>query len=331
MFLETNLGDPDHFAGTASLEEEVLEDIASLVHAPARGEARFLSGGTEANILALYAARERSGKRRVVLPESAHFSFEKAARMLDMELVWVATTPSGHADVQAMADALDDNTALMVGVAGTTELGLIDPIADLARVAKRARVPLHVDAAFGGYVIPFLEAAGRKPHVIDFRLPGVWSLSMDPHKMGMATIPAGILVMRNKTDWNRIAVKTPYVSTAKQASLAGTRPGAAAAATWAVHRHLGRKGFASVVETCLDNATFLAARLQELGVELVAEPELNVVTFRAKKPSALQAALQSHGFRVNVVPRMKAIRIVVNPHVSHQVLLEFLEALEECL
>ncbi|MEK6975411.1 MAG: tyrosine decarboxylase MfnA [Candidatus Thermoplasmatota archaeon] len=329
LFLETNLGDPGHFPGTARLEREVLEDLKQLLHAPPGAEGRYLTGGTEANLLACYIAREKTGKRTIVLPESGHFSFEKAARILGMRLHYVPTAPSGHADVAATSKAIGRDTALVVGIAGTTELGLVDPIEELAALCRQKKALLHVDAAYGGYLLPFLEAANRRPQAFDFALPGVWSVAMDPHKVGMATIPGGALVLRDGKDWALTAVRSPYVSTETQSTLMGTRPGAAVAAAWAVHQHLGRLGFASVVETCLDNAAFLAAQLQEMGVEPIAEPELGVVTFRADDPAGLAAQLRAKGFGVNVVPRLSGIRIVVNPHVTRKTLVRFLAALRE--
>jgi tyrosine decarboxylase/aspartate 1-decarboxylase len=183
-----------------------------------------------------------------------------------------------------------------------------------------------VDAAFGGYILPFLEAAGRLAKPFDFALRGVWSIAMDPHKMGLATIPGGSLLLREGGLWERIAVESPYVSTPTQSTVLGTRPGASAAAAWAVHRHLGRAGFASVVETCLDNAAYLAAQLQNRGAELVSNPELTVVAVRSDDPARLAAGLQKHGFRVNLMPRLGAIRIVVNPHVTRKVIDSFLDA-----
>lgn len=334
-FLETNLGDPAHFPGTARLEREVLADMAALLHAPPGSEGRYLTGGTEANLLALHLAREATGKRQVVLPDSGHFSFEKAARLLEMELVWVPTLPSGHADVDAMAAAVSDETAVMVAVAGTTELGLIDDVPALSKVASRAGVRLHVDAAFGGYILPFLEAAGRPPAPFDFALHGVTTLALDPHKMGMSTIPGGALFAREAADWQALAVETPYVSTQTQASLMGTRPGAAVAACWAVHQHLGRQGFASNAARVLGDAAWLADQLTLRGLELVAKPELNVVTFRAPKHAGsaedLAAGLEKSGFRVNVVPRFDAIRIVVMPHVQRPSLEALLAALDKIL
>jgi tyrosine decarboxylase/aspartate 1-decarboxylase len=329
-FLETNLGDPGHFPGTAQLEEEVLDDLLGLMHAPRGAAGRLVSGGTEANLLACHLARLKTGKTEVVIPESAHFSFEKAALLMGLSLV-VVPADHGHADAKAMAAALSPNTALVVAVAGSTELGLTDPIADIARVCRARDIPLHVDAAYGGYFLPFLEEAGRKPIDFDFKLPGVWSLGLDPHKGGMATIPCGALLLRDGGDWRLGAVRSPYLSTETQSTLLGTRPGAVAAATWAVHRHLGRKGFASVAETCLDNAAWLAAKLQDMGVELVASPELGVVTFRADDPPGLRGELQQRGWSVNVVPRYQAIRIVTNPHVTKEALRRFLADLKACL
>jgi tyrosine decarboxylase / aspartate 1-decarboxylase len=329
MFLETNLGDPDHFPGTARLEREVLDDLKELLHAPAAAAGRYLTGGTEANVLACWLAREKTGRRDVVLSDAAHFSFEKAARLLGMRLVRVPAGADGRTDAAAMAKAVTKDTALLVGIAGSTELGLVDDLPALGKVAAAKKVLLHVDAAYGGYLLPFLGDASRTPKAFDFQVVGVWSVAMDPHKMGMATIPGGALVLRDGKDWGLTAVESPYVSSGMQSTLMGTRPGAAVAAAWAVHRHLGRSGFASVVETCLDNATYLAANLQEMGIELVAMPDLSVVTFKADDPADLQARLEAKGFRVNVVPRLSAIRIVCNPHVTRDVVVRFLKALRE--
>lgn len=325
IFVATNLGDPDHFPGAKALEEEVLADAADLLHAPKRAAGRFLTGGTEANLYALYTAREKTGRSTVVLPEHAHFSFEKAARMLGMRLRWVPSGPDGRADPDALAAALDGDTALLVAVAGSTELGLVDPIAALGKVARQAGVDLHVDGAFGGYVLPFL---GKDAPRFDFRVRGVTSVSLDPHKGGMSTIPGGMLFLRDGRDWDHVAVVTPYVSTPRQSQLLGTRPGAAAASAWAVHRALGRHGYRETVARCMANTRHLADGLRRQGRALVAEPELNVVTFQAEDPEALQERLEARGLRVNAVPRLQALRIVVNPHVSRKALDRLLAALE---
>ncbi len=316
MFQETNLGDPAHFPGVAGLEQEVLADLAQLTGAPGPEAVRYLTGGTEANLLACAVAREQ-GARRIVVPETAHFSFVKAAKLLQMDLLRVPTKDL-RADPHAMADHAQD--ALLVAVAGSTELGLVDPIAELGQVALDAGVPLHVDAAFGGYVLPFMEDAPP----FDLSVPGVTSIGLDPHKMGMSVIPGGALALADASGWDRLAVETDYVSTDKQSTLMGTRPGAAAAATWAVHRALGRDGYRAIVARCLSTARVLADGLRVLGAEVVAGPELNVVTFRLGNPEETARRLTQEGFRLNVVPRFDALRIVVNPHVTPEVAQRFL-------
>ncbi len=324
LFFETNLGDPAHFPGTAALEQELLADLSTLVNGPGPEAARFLTGGTEANLLACYIAREQTGARRILAPDTAHFSFEKAARILKMELVRVPTIDH-RADVKATDEAIDaGDVALMVGIAGTTELGLVDPIEDLARHAVRADVPMHVDAAFGGYVLPFLDDAPG----FDLSVPGVTSIGLDPHKMGMAAIPAGALVLSDAAAWAQIAVETGYVSTDTQSTLMGTRPGAAAAAAWATHRAMGEEGYRATVAHCMELTRHLAAGIRSRGGELVVEPELNVVTFRAGEAHATAKALAAAGHRVNVVPRLDAMRIVVNPHVTRAAIDGFLAAFE---
>lgn len=322
LFAETNLGDPDHFPGTAQMERDVIEDLRQLLNGPPESDGRFLTGGTEANLFALYVARERTGKRDVVVPEHAHFSFEKAARLLGMNLVWVPSTPDHRADTVAMAQAITPDTALVVGVAGGTELGLVDDIPALAAACVEANVALHVDAAFGGYVLPFIDGPA-----FAFDVPGVWSVSLDPHKMGQSTIPSGVLMLRDGAHWNHVAVDTPYVSTTQQSQLLGTRPGSAVASTWAVHRALGRAGYRAAMAECFRVRDELVSGLAAAGHALVAPPELNVVTFQAGDARARMQALEKVGVRVNVVPRFNAIRIVVGPHVTSQSVQRLLDAL----
>ena len=107
---------------------------------------------------------------------------------------------------------VDKNTICMVGVAGTTEYGMVDPIADLAKIACQHDLFLHVDAAFGGMVIPFLD----KPIPFDFALPGVTTIAVDPHKMGMSTIPAGCLLTREPDMLDALNIDTPYLTVKKE-------------------------------------------------------------------------------------------------------------------
>ena len=140
---------------------------------------------------------------------------------------------------------VNKNTVAIVGTAGTAELGAIDPIDELSEIALRHNVPLHVDAAFGGLVIPFLTE--HKSNLI-FNLEGVKSITVDPHKMGMAAIPAGGILFKDPQMLDFIKTETPYLTDKTQYTFVGTRTGASAASAWAVFKALGMEGFQKVVE-----------------------------------------------------------------------------------
>ena len=129
-FLATNPGDPGTYESIAALEESAVELLATLADHPSSESAAgyVTSGGTEANVQATRAARNRhdGDDPNVVVPESAHFSFRKAAELLDVELTTVPLDADERVDPAAVAAAVDADTALVVGVAETTEYGRVD-------------------------------------------------------------------------------------------------------------------------------------------------------------------------------------------------------------
>ena len=122
-------------------------------------------------------------------------------------------------DIACVESLIDKNTIGLVGIAGNTEFGQVDPIEDLSRLALQHKLFLHIDAAFGGFVIPFLEES----YPFDFEVPGVTSIAIDPHKMGLSTIPSGALLFRSPSFLDSLKVSTPYLTTKAQFTLTGTR------------------------------------------------------------------------------------------------------------
>ena len=150
MFMETNLGDPGLFLGTAALEKLLIERLGTLFHCTEAG-GYATSGGTESNIQALRLAKALKKEvvyPNIVVPESAHFSFKKACDLLCLEMRTVPLGEDYRMDGQKAAEQIDKNTVCLVGIAGTTEYGMIDPIADLARIAVAHDIFFHVDAVF---------------------------------------------------------------------------------------------------------------------------------------------------------------------------------------
>ncbi len=326
MFIEANLGNPDLYPGTKRLEGEIVRVLGELFHGK-NLNGYMTSGGTEANITALWIARKLSGKRRVLFPISAHFSITKAVNLLNMEPVEIELDESFRMSVDDVEDNISDNSAAVICMAGTTELGVVDPIEQLSQICH-GNTFLHVDAAFGGFVLPFLKELGYDVPKFDFQLSGVCSLNTDPHKMGLSTIPSGALLYRDVRFLEHITVDAPYLISNKHSTLTGTKNSAAVAATYAVLMHLGREGFKKVVKQCMDNTNYLASRVQELGFELAIKPVTNVVAIKLANPENVQKELVKQNWFVSKGRFPKCLRIVLMPHVTRSALEEFVPVLE---
>ena len=332
-YLDTNLGDSGLCPEVAELERETAQMIGSLLSNP-EACGHIVTGGTEANTLALWAAKRLSKKEHgeVIVPVSAHCSFDKAANMLGLKIVKVGLNNNFQVDVGAVEKALNPNTIAIVGVAGTTGLGVVDPIGELSKIALENNVYLHVDAAFGGFVLPFLRELSYNVPDFDFALPGVCSITVDPHKMGMAPIPAGGILFRNEAIRKTVAWKISYLAggETEQATLVGTRSGASVIAVWALLKHLGVEGYKKIVRRCMRLTWKLVEEIKRIeGLDIVTEPTMNVVGLKSDVFDIHKVAyeLRLRGWAISLFP--SHIRIVVMPHVREKHIESFVEDLRK--
>jgi tyrosine decarboxylase/aspartate 1-decarboxylase len=228
-------------------------------------------------------------------------------------------------DPSSVESLIDERTVGIVGIAGTTELGQIDPIEELSKIAVENDIHLHVDAAFGGLVIPFMDRKIK----FDFELEGVSSITVDPHKMGMATIPAGGLLFRNNNYLKALEVQTPYLTSKSQFTLTGTRPGTGVASAYAVLKHLGFEGMKKIVGHCLRMTDVLVEEMGHLGFEPVIEPVMNVVCFKTDEAEKIKDEMLRRGWVISTISDPKAIRLVVMPHVTEDVVSNFISELRK--
>lgn len=335
-FLDTNLGDPGLFKGTKQIENEVIKAIGNLLSLD-KPYGHIVTGGTEANLMAMRAARNHARKYKgivngeVIIPDSAHFSFKKAADMLNLTIVEAKLDENYKIDVESVKNAISEKTVAIVAIAGTTELGLIDPIEEISKIAFENNIFFHVDAAFGGFSIPFLKECGHDLPEFDFSLDGVCSITVDPHKMGLAPIPAGGIIFKKEEYLDVMAVDSPYLTVKTQSTIVGTRLGASSAATYAIMKYFGKEGYAKLACDLLENTKFLKEGLEEIGYNVVCEPELNIVAFNHPEIDAnvLAEKLEKRGWKVSVAKCPIAIRIVLMNHIKLNHLEELLEDLKE--
>ena len=335
-FIDSNLGDPGLFKGTKLIEDTVLKMIGSFlsIENPA---GHMVTGGTEANIMAIRSARNLARDNKgiengeMIVPKSAHFSFKKAADMLNLKLIRVDLDENYLIDTKCVEECVNDNTVAIVGIAGTTELGMIDPIEDLSKIAVENDIHLHVDAAFGGFTIPFLKERGYDFPDFDFSLEGVRSITVDPHKMGLSPIPSGGILFRDQSYLDAISVDFPYLTVKHQSTIVGTRLGAASAATYAVMSYLGKEGYAKNAIEAMEKTHFLAENLKNLGYELIIEPKLNIVAFNHPdiETDDLANLLEDKNWKVSCSSYPEAIRVILMNHIKKEHLVELINDLEE--
>jgi len=347
LFIEANLGDLGLFAGARRLEQEVIRMLGELLHAPSIDVSSgnsckssvcgyLTTGGTESNIQAVRGMKNLvtagkngfKGTPNIVIPESAHFSFDKVADMMGIEVRRASLDSEFRVDLASVEKLINANTIGLVGIAGNTEFGQIDPIDKLSDIALENELFLHVDAAFGGFVIPFLD----KPQPFDFKVPGVTSIAIDPHKMGLSTIPSGALLFRSPSFLDSLKVSTPYLTTKAQFTLTGTRSGASAAATCAVMKYLGYEGYRKNVQYCMHLTSKMVSEARKAGFEPLIEPVMNVVALKVPNPDLVrEQLLKRFGWNVSITRTPRALRLVLMPHNSPEDIELFLQDLKKVI
>jgi glutamate decarboxylase len=273
----------------------------------------FCSGGTLANVTALWVARNRlfapngdfpgiarAGLGRalkhrgvdgvaVLVSERGHYSFGKAADLLGLgrdNLVKVPTDARNRIDIRELRNAvrhLGDQNILplaMVGIAGTTETGNIDPLEEMAAFAGEVGCHFHVDAAWGGPTL----FSDRHRHLLA-GIERADSVAIDAHKQLYVPMGAGMVVFRDPTALSAIEHHANYIlrhgsKDLGSHTLEGSRPGMA----MLVHAGfsiIGRKGYELLIDMGIERArTFADLISRHPDFELTSEPELNILTYR---------------------------------------------------
>lgn len=284
------------------------------VQRPGNTLGMVVSGATLANLTALWCARNAAlapaGVREVGLAgaladggyrgaaivgsESMHYSFTKAADLLGIgtaNLVRVPLDSDDRVDPRALRRAVHRCqqsgrlVLAVVGVAGTTNSGAVDPLADVAEVAEEAGCHFHVDAAWGGPVL----LSPRERH----RLAGIAradTVTLDGHKQFRLPVGAGFLLFRNPSLAVHLEHAAPYAVRRGSPDLGlrspeGSRPGIAMLLHAALHL-FGRSGYAELIDLAQHQTGYLADRLRaNPRFELLRDPQLNIVLYRYLPPA----------------------------------------------
>ena len=294
LYLHENALNTQAFPSLGDIQREVVGWTASLLNADALTDgpaAGFLtSGGTESILCGVLAARERAEAERgitepeMVLPNTAHAAFHKAAHNFGLKINVVPVRGDFTADIDAMAAHVGPNTALVVGSAPQYPHGVQDDIEAIAALAASVDANCHVDACMGGFVLPFAERLGRDVSPWDFRVDGVTTISADIHKLGYAPKGVSVILHRNKQSrkYQTFVFDGWLGGFYASPNMQGTRSGLPMACAWAVMQHLGIDGYVDLTRQTLDNADKMRQGMAAIdGIKVLGDGQFHLVALAA--------------------------------------------------
>jgi sphinganine-1-phosphate aldolase len=376
LFSVANPLHPDLFPYVRKMEGEIVRMMIGLFHGSVKSSpsetngtnhkkeedirirpeccGTLTSGGTESILLACKAYRDRAKdlygvtSPEIIAPTTIHAAFEKAAHYFGMKLIHVDIDESTSVvNVDDVRKAITRNTVLIAGSAPNFPHGVIDPIEELAKIAHENNIGFHSDCCLGGMILPFVEklqTQGRLDEdtntipVFDFRAIGVTSISADMHKYGYAPKGSSVVMYSShelrhyqyfvSLDWTGGIYASP--------TLAGSRPGAISAATWAVMVHLGEEGYLEVSEGIIKAARAIQRGIcNDIGgLEVIGNPLSSVVACKSASSLlniyAVGQAMTHKGWNLNTLQYPSCIHICCT-HLHRGKADQFLNDLKEAV
>jgi len=311
-FASANGLNPTAFRSLKRFETDVIAAVARLLHGPDTTCGVMTSGGTESCLLAVKTYRDLARATRgitkpeMIVPTSAHVAWLKAAEYFGVRLRKLPLDDGYRADAAKLERLVNRRTVMILGSAPDYPRGVIDPIEAMAAIALRHRVPMHVDACVGGFILPFMEMNGiALPHW-DYRVDGVTSISADVHKYGYAAKGASTITYRTlellkhqmfvAQDWPGGVFASP--------ALLGTRPGGAYAAAWAALQQFGIDGYRDLARRTIEAFETLKAGIAAIdGLHVLGAPQGPLIAYASHDPAvdiyAVGDQMDARGWQVN--------------------------------
>lgn len=349
IYMQGNPLHSDVWPGLHKLEAEIVSMTAHMLGASHSREpivGTVTSGGTESILMAMKAYRDRARKERgithpeVVVPVTAHAAFDKAAHYLGLRLVKVPVDKDSRPDLKAFRNAFSSQTIAAVGSAPNFPHGTVDPIEDMAHIAKKRGVGFHTDACLGGFILPFAREAGAPVPPFDFEVPGVTSMSADTHKYGYASKGASVVLYRGEelrrhqyftaTDWPGGLYLSP--------TMAGSRPGGLIAACWAALLSHGREGYRQAAQRIWRTTRHIADAVKSIQDLRVIGDSVCIIAFGSRSPDVdiyrVMDAMARRGWSLNGLHRPACVHFTVTlrhtlPGVAETFIQHLRDAVEE--
>lgn len=291
-YLYYNLLHVDHLVGMRQAESELINFFIKMMNGDEEATGTTTSGGTESILLSILAyrnyARDVKGitEPELIMPESIHSAFLKGCHYFGIKPVLVPLDKSTWVvNLNKLKNMTSSNTIAICVSAGNFPHGLVDPIEQVCVFAQSRDIPVHVDCCLGGYSMLFGKELGFDVPEHSFKLPAVHSISIDPHKYGMAPKGISLALFRNR----QIKQASIFVQETWQggvygtATISGSKQTASCIGAWIATLKLGKQGLKQAVLEIHDGLFSILSGLKELqGVTIMGNPQLNTFAFYIK-------------------------------------------------
>jgi sphinganine-1-phosphate aldolase len=343
LFAHANVLQRDVYPSATKFEAEIVAMCLGMLRGDAAqdGCGVLTSGGSESLITQMVAYRDQARAERgitepeIIMPTTGHCSLDKGAHYFGIKLVQAPVGEDFKVDTGWVAEHVTPNTVALFGSAGNYPHGLIDDIPALGRIAQEHRIGLHVDGCLGGFILPWGERLGYDVPPFDFRVPGVTSISVDPHKFGYGLKGTSVLLYASKELRRYQFFTAPewpggtYISP----GMSGSRSGGLIASTWAAMVSLGEQGYLQIAERVFATAARLRDGVAAIdGLRVIGDPLFNIA-FTTQDPATLDVFhvndfLTQRGWRLNGLQHPAAVHFcVTRPATADGVVEQFLSDL----
>ena len=338
VFPYFNKSNPLHtnmYPAIRKMEQECISIMIKMFNGSSKTCGSFTSGGTESILLACKTYRDLSKENGILKPEilvssSVHCAFNKACSYFNIKMVIIPCTKNGYFDIYALKKKINKNTILIVGSTPSYNLGLIDQIVELNDIALKYRIPLHIDACIGSFLINFSD------YKYDFSLSGVTSISADFHKYGQSPKGASCIMYKNKdimkyqyfidVNWSGGI----YAST----SLAGSRCGNVVALTWCTLMYFGSTGYESNYNHIITLRDYFIEKVNKIEeLYIYGNPELGIIAINSKtiNINIIAEELNTKKWIVNIIQNPTGFQFGITSYHSKKVLDNFFKDLNSII
>lgn len=334
-FAKSNPLHTNVFPSIRKMENDILKMMAHLFHGNEDTCGTFTSGGTESILLACKTYRDRAIQQgithpNIIVSNTAHCAFKKACKYFKIEFITIPCLKDGLYDLTTLRNTINSDTCMVVGSAPCYNLGLVDPIKELANICQEHKIGLHVDCCMGAFLVNFSE------YQVYFNIPGVTSISADIHKYGSTPKGASVILYHHRDllryqyfiddNWSGGVYAT--------STIAGSKSGNIVALSWATLLFHGLKRYRENYQEIVSNMEYCKQKIKEIeDLYIFGEPKLNIIAMgsNTKNMYILGEALKKKKWDINMIQNPDGFHFCVTKYHHQEIIDEFISDLKTLL